>query len=189
MAGSRQNNKEKDIEHICTECIGNGRDMEFQEKWINPNVDIQRETLAIFPEACQNHLIFSQHSGLHPKHTVVIRSVYGTAYEHLHDTANVSIYAGGPGSMVGAAIDSVILSSSVSPNGKRGVDKPSKVMFAHRAFNYPIRIPVGTTSTSGVAMPLMPTQLCEAIEYFTTLSEGSSFLETNYLMRLECFHT
>lgn len=134
MAGSRQNNKEKGIEQICTDRIRNGCDMELQEKWVNPNLDLQRETLAMFPEACQNHRIFSQHSGLHPKHTVVVRSVYGTAYEHLHDTANVSIYAGGPGSMVGAAIDSVISSSSISPSGKRGVAKPSKVMFVTHSF-------------------------------------------------------
>ena len=136
MAGSTQNhNKEKAIEQICIDHIRNGGDMELQEKWVNPNLDIQRQTLAMFPEACQNHRIFSQHSGLRPKHTVVVRSVYGTAYEHLHDTANVSIYAGGPGSMVGAAIDSVTSSNSSSPpSGKCGVVKPSKVIFVTQSF-------------------------------------------------------
>ena len=132
MAGARQSNKES-IEQICTDRIRNGCNIELQEKWVNPNLNLQKETLAMFPEACQNHHIFSQHSGLRPKHIVVIRSVYGTPYEHLHDTANLSIYAGGPGCMVGAALDSVISSSR---SEKSGITKPSKVMFVTYNFEH-----------------------------------------------------
>ena len=137
MARARQSSKES-IEQICKDCIKNKRDIELQEKWVNPNLDLQRETLAMFPEACQNHHIFTQHSGLHPKHTVVIRSVYGTPYEHLHDTENVSIYAGGPGSMVGAALDSIISSSRScsTPGVKSSSTKPSKVMFVTHSFQH-----------------------------------------------------
>ena len=133
MAGSKQSNRES-IEQICTDHIRNGRNMELQKKWITPNLELQQEALAMFPEACQNHRVFSPHNGQRPKHTVVIRSIYGTPYEKLHDTANVSIYAGGPGCMVGAALDSIISSTHNSSQGKLG--KTSKVMFVTYDFGH-----------------------------------------------------
>ena len=110
--------------------------MELQRKWINPNLDLQEEALTMFPEACQNHHIFSPHSGHRPKHTVVIRSIYGTPYEKLHDTANVSIYAGGPGCMVGAALDSIISSTCNSSHNQEKLSEPSKVMFVIYNFEH-----------------------------------------------------
>ena len=134
MAGPGQERKES-LEQVCTDCIRNGRNTELQRKWVNPNPDLQRETLAMFPEACQNHRVFTpRRTGKRPKNTVVIRSIQGTPYEHLHDTADLSIYAGGPGSMVGAALDSVISSTHPSPRGK--LDKPSKVMYVTYDFEH-----------------------------------------------------
>lgn len=121
------------LEQVCTQRIKNGRNIELQEKWVNPDPDLQRETMAMFPEACQNHRVFSPRSGKRPKTTVFIRSIRGTPYEHLQDTENLSIYAGGPGSMVGAALDSVISFSNPPPREKR---KCRKVMYATYDFEH-----------------------------------------------------
>ena len=93
-AGGQENN----LEQVCIDHIRNESIIELQQKWINPNADLQRETLAMFPMACENHGVFTPRTGKRPKNTVVICSIQGTPYEHLYDTANVAIYAGGPGS-------------------------------------------------------------------------------------------
>ena len=134
MAGPGRGREGESVEQVCTDHIMNGRNVELQQKWVNPNPHLQRETLAMFPEACRNHHVFTPRTGSRPKNTVVIRSVQGTPYEHLHDTTNLSIYAGGPGSMVGAALDSVISTSHPSPCGKLG--KPTNVMYVTYDFEH-----------------------------------------------------
>lgn len=130
MAGSGRGCKGESIEQVCTDHIRNGRNTELQWKWVNPNPHLQREALAIFPEACQNHRVFTPRTGKRPKNTVVVRSVQGTPYELLHDATSLSIYAGGPGSMVGAALDSII--STTPPScGKLG-----KVMYVTYDFEH-----------------------------------------------------
>ena len=131
MAGPVRGREGESIEQVCIDHIRSGRNIELQQKWVNPNPHLQRETIAMFPEACQNHRVFTPRTGKRPKNTVVIRSVQGTPYEHLHDTTNLSIYAGGPGSMVGAALDSII-----SPRGKLDISKPPKVMYVTYDFEH-----------------------------------------------------
>ena len=133
MAGPVRGREGESVEQMCTDHIRNGRNIELQRKWVNPNPHLQRETSAMFPEACQNHRVFTPRTGKRPKNTVVIRSVQGTPYEHLYDTTNLSVYAGGPGSMVGAALNSII--STTRPScGKLG--KPSKVMYVTYDFEH-----------------------------------------------------
>ena len=134
MAGPGRGREGESVEQVCTDHIRNGRNIELQRKWVNPNPHLQRETLAVFPEACQNHHVFTPRTGKRPKNTVIIRSVHGTPYEHLYDTANLSIYAGGPGSMVGAALNSVISTTHPFPRGK--FDTPSKVMYVTYDFEH-----------------------------------------------------
>ena len=134
MAGPGRGREGENVEQVCTDHIRNGRNIELRRKWVNPSPHLQRETLAMFPEACQNHCVFTPRIGKRPKNTVIIRSVQGTPYEHLYDTANLSIYAGGPGSMVGAALDSVISTTQSSRHGK--LSKPSKVMYVTYDFEH-----------------------------------------------------
>lgn len=133
MAGPGRGREGESIEEVCTDHIRNGRNIELQWKWVNPNTQLQGETLSMFPEACQNHRVFTPRTGKRPKNTVVIRSVQGTPYEHVHDASSLSIYAGGPGSMVGAALDSII---STSPPSCGKLGKPSKVMYVTYDFEH-----------------------------------------------------
>ena len=130
MAGPKQGRGES-LDQVCTQHIRNGGNIELQQKWVNPDSCLQSEVLAVFPDACQNHRVFTPRTGKRPKSTVFIRSVQGTSYEHLHDTANLSIYAGGPGSMVGAALDSVTSSTCLHPNRKQ-----TKVMYVTYDFEH-----------------------------------------------------
>ena len=130
MAGPRQGREEQSLERVCTDRIKNGSNIELQRKWINPCPRLQRETLAVFPKACQNHRVFTPRTEKRPKNTVSIRSVEGTPYEQLHDTDSLSIYAGGPGSMVGAALD------SITQHHHEKLGKPSKVMYVTYDFEH-----------------------------------------------------
>ena len=134
MAGPAGQGRDESLEQVCTQHIRNGCSIEFERKWVNPDTDLQRETMAMFPEACQNHRVFNPRTGKRPKSTVFIRSIQGTPYEHMQDTANLSIYAGGPGSMVGAALDSIISSTHPPPHGKLG--KQTKVMYVTYDFEH-----------------------------------------------------
>ena len=134
MAGPAGQGRDESLEQVCTQHIRNGCSIELQRKWVNPDTDLQKETMATFPEACQNHRVFNPRTGKRPKSTVFIRSIEGTPYEHVQDTENLSIYAGGPGSMVGAALDSVISSTHPPPHGKPG--NQTKVMYVTYNFEH-----------------------------------------------------
>ena len=133
MAGPGQA-RDDSIEQVCIDRIKNARNIELHEKWVNPDADLRRETLAMFPDACRNHRVFDARTGKRPKTTVYVRSIEGTPYEHLQDTANLSIYAGGPGSMVGAALDSVISSTHSPTHGTLG--KQTNVMYVTYDFEH-----------------------------------------------------
>lgn len=133
MAGPGQSRGET-LDRVCTDRIKNHPNIELQRKWVNPNAELQRQTMAMFPDSCKNHRVFDQRTGKRPKCTVVIRSIHGMPYEHLHDTDNLSIYAGGPGSMVGAALDSIVSSSQSTFDGKPS--KQSKVMYVTYDFEH-----------------------------------------------------
>ena len=96
-----------DLEDYCTEKILNGSYL-LKNKWITSNENLKEQAVNLFPDSIDNFQILSPRQGTKEKHRVLISTVEGTPYEHLHDHDNTRIYAGGPGSMVGAALDSVL---------------------------------------------------------------------------------
>ena len=107
-----EGNHGDELDRYLRELIMSGDDIELQRKWVTSNSQLRKYTKQHFPEECQNHRVFVERSGERPKSIVTIRSVEGTQYEHLRDANNTAIYAGGPGSMVGAALDSVLSSQN-----------------------------------------------------------------------------
>lgn len=98
--------KGSELEDALLECVSAGK-IELTEKWVTKNVSLKAWASALFPKEFENHKILEPRHGRRPKHTIRICSVLGTEYENVRDTERVAIYAGGPGSMVAAAIDSI----------------------------------------------------------------------------------
>ena len=96
-----------DLEDYCTEKILKGNYL-LKNKWITSNETLKEQAIDLFPNSIDNFQILSPKQGTKEKHRVLISTVEGTPYEHLHDHDNTRIYGGGPGSMVGAALDSVL---------------------------------------------------------------------------------
>ncbi len=96
-----------DLEDYCTEEILKGNYL-LKNKWITSNETLKEQVVNVFPNSIDNFQILAPRHGVKEKHRVLISTVEGTPYEHLHDHGNTRIYAGGPGSMVGAALDSVL---------------------------------------------------------------------------------
>lgn len=105
-----------------------GSSTELHQKWVISNSQLRKCTENLFPEACQNHRVFVERSGKRPKNIVTICSIEGSEYNHLHDANNTAVYAGGPGSMVGAALDSVLSAKNQA--------RPSTVKFMTHDFEH-----------------------------------------------------
>ena len=97
-----------DLDKYLTDLIRMSKNIELKEKWINPNTLLKQATLQLFPDACRNHHVFDHSTQEHPKTCVTIRSIRGTCYEGVRDHTSLAVYAGGPGSMIGAALNSAL---------------------------------------------------------------------------------
>ena len=102
----------EDLDKYLTDLIHRSTDNEVKEKWINPDIVLKQRTQQLFPNACRNHHVFDPSTQDHPKTCVTIRSIRGTQYEGVSDRTSMAVYAGGPGSMIGAALNSTARSLS-----------------------------------------------------------------------------
>ena len=94
------------LDRYLVELVKSG-ELELREKWVNRDAAIRTRALELFPKDCSNHRVFDERERDRPKNVVTIRSIRGSPYEDTHDRDGLAIYAGGPGSMVAAALDSV----------------------------------------------------------------------------------
>lgn len=117
-----------ELEEALLDCVKAGK-IELTEKWVTKNESLKAWACALFPNELENHKVLEPRRGRRPRHVVQICSVYGTGYENLIDTERVAIYVGGPGSMVAAALDSVVAAH------KSGVGV-GKVIYATYSFEH-----------------------------------------------------
>ncbi|XP_064404146.1 uncharacterized protein LOC135349542 [Halichondria panicea] len=96
------------LDRYLTDLICRDKKSELTKKWVNPDHEIRQKALQLFPEACENHHVFDRSTEEHPKTRVTIRSIKGTKYDSLFDENSLAVYAGGPGSMMGAALNSTL---------------------------------------------------------------------------------
>lgn len=115
------------LDKYLTGLIHNDKNSELKKKWINPDPRLKEKALELFPDACRNHHVFDRSTQDHPKTCVTIRSVRGTQYEGVCDQKPLAMYVGGPGSMIGAALNSV-------QSWTR--DSPHKVMYVTYDFKH-----------------------------------------------------
>ena len=133
----------RELETYLLRLIEEGNN-ELNEKWVTGNEEVRELLLRLFPRECENFKVLEPRRGPRPRSVVKICSIYGTEYEHVHDAQQqqggsggnhdqqqpVSLYVGGPGSMVGAALDSILShSKSSSPAG-------GQVMFVTSSFEH-----------------------------------------------------
>lgn len=129
-----QGSQGAELDRYLTSLIRSNKNVELKEKWVNPNPELKERTLELFPDACWNHRVFDLRVGKRPKTVVTIRSINGTDYENIQDDTCLSIYAGGPGSMVGAALDSVLSNRDDSFNSSS--NQRGNVMYVTYDFNH-----------------------------------------------------
>ena len=112
---------EKELETM----ILNGQMIE--KKWVTPDEKLRQFAKTYFPEETDGQKIFFERKGNRARHPVAIASIEGTEYESVTDTDNLTVYVGGPGSMVGAALNAV---------NAKDRNQNEKVMFVTHDFEH-----------------------------------------------------
>ena len=131
-----QGSQGTELDKYLTSLLRSNNTVELKEKWVNPNPELKKRTLELFPDVCQNHHVFDPRAGERPKTVVTIRSIKGTEYEHIRDDTCLSVYAGGPGSMVGAALDSALSNPDASFNSSSSSNQRRNVMYVTYDFHH-----------------------------------------------------